>query len=158
MSAEKASGAGIGSRADIYAQKKCQKKWESISERIRISAPTAPDLGYCPLAISTSAVPASGFRANIVNGYWFSALSLARYCFGSNPILVQSPDDCCPPVPLRLAPLFHGFSSIINRKIILFFLRKTIWSFRLSSGFRSFQRVIADWSLVPFKLRPINCI
>jgi hypothetical protein len=37
-------------------------------------------------------------------------------------------------------------------------LRKTICSFRLSSGFRSFQRVIADWSPVPFKLRPMTFI
>ncbi len=76
----------------------------------------------------------------------------------SNPILVQSPDDCCPSAPLWLAPPLRGFFPIINRKIILSFLRKTICSFRLSSGFRSFQRVIADWSPVPFKLRPMNCI
>lgn len=134
------------------------KKWEPIPKRIWVSAPTAPDRGYCPLATSVSAVPVSGFRANIVSGFRFSTLSLARYCFGLNPILVQSPDDCCPSAPLRLAPLLRGFFPIINRKIILFFLRKTICSFRLSSGFRSSQRVIADWSSVRFKLRPINSI
>tara|TARA_R110000772_G_scaffold57351_10_gene129948 strand:- start:2018 stop:3046 length:1029 start_codon:yes stop_codon:yes gene_type:complete len=129
-----------------------QEKWESIPKRIRVSAPTAPDLGYCPLAISMSAFPASGFRANIVSGFWFSASSLAQSCFGLNPILVQSPDDCCPTDPLRLTPLLFGFFPIINRKNILFFLRKITCSFQLSSGFISPQRVIADWS--PVGLNP----
>lgn len=49
----------------------CKKKWEPIPKRVWVSAPTAPDLGCCPLAISASAVPASGFRANIVMVFGF---------------------------------------------------------------------------------------
>jgi hypothetical protein len=48
-----------------------KKKWEPVAEQVRFAAPTAPDWGCCPLAISTSACPASGFRANIVMVFGF---------------------------------------------------------------------------------------
>lgn len=62
-----------------------QKKWKPIPKRIQVSAPTAPGPGYCPLAISESAFPASGFRASIVGGFRFSVPSLARRNFGFKP-------------------------------------------------------------------------
>ena len=108
------------------------------------------------LRFAASAFLASGFRVTIVKGLVFRIIACAimfrfetRYWSG-HPVIVVCP------FRFGLHRKFFGFCPITNRSITLLSWRKIARLFRLSFGFKSSRRVIADWSPVWFNFRPIT--